>query len=114
MTVIAKLDEAVKAGKIRLLFDLTRNCLLCALVLAVGSYTVSTSTEAFLGIVPGGWVGAALVVLGIVLALLALYEGLYHLRQEKHPAAWGVVFAVIYLVVSVRVIQLTWAFRVVG
>jgi hypothetical protein len=116
--VFRKLNQAIDDGLLNEVFNHVRNFLYAAMFLAAGSYTARhQENEILFGLVLAredyGFesVGIAIVTIGIVLLLLNLYSGIYKLSKRKHPFVWSIFLTLIYVIASIRIVEVMWNFR---
>jgi hypothetical protein len=93
------------------LFTHARNVLTGTVIVAAGVYASRHDAAA----APGLWgvhvAGHGVALLGIVLLVLNLLDGLHKLSRRRHPAAWRLATFGLYLLVSLRLAQVTMFFR---
>ena len=56
-------------------------------------------------------VGRGVMLIGVIILLLNFIDGLYKLAKVNWHAAWQIVMSLVYIALSVRLIQLILAFR---
>ena len=111
MEIIAYFRDVFVKGTVNSIFVHIRNLVYCGLVLTIGSYVKTNPAEWILGTVFVEYSGLVFVVLGILLMLLNMADGLYRLSKLKHPVILTTLFVVLYLVMSIRFVFFMWEFR---
>ena len=56
-------------------------------------------------------VGRGVMLIGVVILVLNFIDGLYKLAKVNWHVAWQIVMSLVYIALSVRLIQLILAFR---
>jgi hypothetical protein len=56
-------------------------------------------------------VGRGVMLVGVIILLLNFIDGLYKLAKVNWHAAWQIVMSLVYIALSVRLVQLILAFR---
>jgi hypothetical protein len=111
MEIIVYFRDVFVKGTVNSIFVHIRNLVYCGLVLAIGSYVQTNPAEWLLGTVFVEYSGLVFIVLGILLMLLNMADGLYRLSKLKHPVILNTLFVVLYLVMSIRFVFIMWEFR---
>ena len=111
MEIIAYFRDVFVKGTVNSIFVHIRNLVYCGLVLAIGSYVQTNPAEWMLGTVFVEYSGLVFVLLGILLMLLNMADGLYRLSKLKHSVILTTLFVVLYLVTSIRFVFIIWEFR---
>jgi hypothetical protein len=93
-------------------FGHVEKMIVATLIISAGAH-VSSSDPAILlfGYLRHSLVGRGVELFGIVLLTLNFLDGLYKLSKLNWHAAYQIVMAIFYVVLSVRLVQLILAFR---
>jgi hypothetical protein len=98
------LDE----GGIEDIFSHVRNLLIATVIIAAGSYATRQQPDIeIFGILNLEVAGFGVAAIGVILVGLNLVDGLYKLTQLGTPLVLKVAVIGLYLLVSMRLIQLT-------
>lgn len=107
-TSVRLLDE----GGLKDLFDHVRNLLMATLIMAAGAYVVrQAATIELLGVLYDEFAGYIVLAIGGFLALLNALDGLHQLNKQQWHIGIRIVVIVLYVVSTVRLIQLVVVFR---
>ena len=102
------LDKGVPAE----IFVHARNWSVAVLIFAAGVYAVGRDAlnpePGFMGILP---LGIGVAVLGGLLMVLNLVDGLYRLSKAKYRLSLSLLLAVFYIFISLRIAQILIDFR---
>jgi hypothetical protein len=115
--LIKKFHKAIDDGLLNDVFNHVRNFFYAAVFLAAGSYTMRTNEgELLFGLVlteEFGFesVGILIVAIGVLLMLANLYSGIYRLSKRGYSMVLRVFLAMIYVFISVRIVEVMWDFR---
>ena len=90
-----------------------RNFLYASTFLAVETYSVQNSKSALFGLVVAENLGYGLMGIGVLLLMLSLYEGIYHLSRFRFSIVWSIALTIVYILICVRVVEAFWEFRIV-
>jgi type IV secretory pathway VirB2 component (pilin) len=82
------------------------------LIISAGAHVSSDqpAIELF-GYLRHSLVGRGVMLVGVIILLLNFIDGLYKLAKVNWHVAWQIVMSVVYIALSVRLIQLILAFR---
>ena len=82
------------------------------LIISAGAH-VSTDEPAIVlfGYLRHSLVGRGVMLVGVMVLLLNFIDGLYKLAKVNWHVAWQIVMSLVYIALSVRLIQLILAFR---
>jgi len=98
------LDE----GGIEDIFSHVRNLLIATVIIAAGSYATRQQPDVEVyGVLNLAIAGFGVAAIGFILVCLNLFDGLYKLTRLGTPLVLRVAVVGLYLLVSVRLIQLT-------
>jgi len=111
MKLLNRLNAALDAGISKAVFDHLRNFLICAFLLAVGTNEFKEHTSLFFGLVPRQLSGIGVITIACLLIALNLYDGIRKISKTKYHLVSTVVLIIMYLFLSIRVVQMTWDFR---
>jgi hypothetical protein len=95
-------------------FELVRNLLACATLMALGLLARSRSEDLLGGSLFKGVIGWGVIALAAALALLNLWIGVIRLRRWKLWRLWSVVLLAAYVLIAVRVLELMALIRLEG
>lgn len=84
MILIKKFHNSLEQGLTKNIFDHVRNYLMCAFLMATGTYAMKYGSGGLLDIVTSEFTGVGIIALGFILALLNLYDGIYRMSKFKH------------------------------
>lgn len=108
---IQKFNAAVDDGLVKDVFDHIRNFLYAATILAAGSFSARHDEQALYGLIISENLGIGIILFGIFLMLLNLYGGLRRLSKLNHPVLLSILLTLIYVLASIRVVEVMWTFR---
>ena len=111
MKLIKYLNSALDRGAIKQVFDHVRNFMICAFLLAVGTTELKQPENQFFDLIPAGSAGSGVVVLAFVLICFNLYDGIRRISKSKYSTSLTIGLVLIYLFLSVRVVEMAWTFR---
>lgn len=111
MKIVKSLDAALGRGLSKEIFDHLRNYLMCAFLLAVGTHEATHHESMLLGLVSSEYAGFGVIGISIVLILLNLYDGIKKLSVLRHRLSITAILVVIYVIMSIRVVELTLNYR---
>ena len=94
------------------IFSYVEKMIIGTLIVSAGAHVSSTepAIELF-GYLRHGLVGRGIMLFGVILLLLNFIDGLYKLARLNWHAAYQIVMTILYIALSVRLIQLILAFR---
>lgn len=92
-------------------FDNLRNFLMCSLLLAAGSSTLTGDGKVFFGLFAAHMAGVGLIALAVFLMLLNMADGLRKLAKARHPLLLQIILCLVYMLLAVRVVEIVWQFR---
>jgi hypothetical protein len=95
-------------------FELVRNLLACATLMALGLVARSRSEDLLGGSLLRGVIGWGVIALAAALALLNLRIEVIRLRRWKLWRLWSVVLLVAYVLIALRVLELMALVRLEG
>ena len=111
MKLLNSLHSALDKDLTKAVFDHVRNYLMCAFLFAAGSYGIENQSELFLASFLGQTTGQVIIVSATLLALLNFYDGLYKFSKYKYHYSLSAVLIFIYIIISLRIIEITWGYR---
>jgi hypothetical protein len=112
--------ELLQSTKVRLfdegglkgLFDHVRNLLMATLIIAAGGYVIrQAATIELFGVLYDELTGYIVLAIGAFLGILNALYGLYQLNKQKWHIGIRIVVIVIYVVGTLRLIQLVVVLR---
>lgn len=92
-------------------FDNVKNLLVCALLFAAGTNALQGDHQIFLGLFVVQLTGWGLIAVSAVLLFLNVSDGLHQLAKLRHHRIFQMVLFVVYLIISIRVVEIVWSFR---
>lgn len=110
--MIRRLNQAIDDDLIQEVFDQVRNFFYAATFLAAGSFSIRYDEDALFGLIVSQNLGYGILIIGVLLMLLNLYSGIYRLSRYKHSIVLSILLALLYILESVRVVEVMWNFRV--
>ena len=100
-------------GGLKELFDHVRNLLMATLIMAAGSYAIRRGAMVDLfGVLYDELTGFVVLAIGAVLAILNALWGLHQLNNENLHVGIRILAIGLYLVATVRLIQLVVVLRI--
>ena len=114
MKFVKRLNSMLDRGGSKALFDHVRNFLICAFLLALGTTQMRQTEPQFFDLIPPGYGGVGVFFIGCVLILFNLYDGIRRIWRFKHHVLLMVLLVLLYLFISIRVIEIAWDFRDLG
>lgn len=106
------LHSALDKDLPKAIFDHVRNYLMCAFLFAAGSYGMEHQSELLFASFIGKSTGIVIIILATFLALLNFYDGLYKFSKYKYHSALNIFLILSYIMVSIRIIEITWGYRI--
>jgi hypothetical protein len=107
------LNSVLDKGMSKELFDHIRNFLICAFLLAIGTSELKHHESQFFGLVPGEYSGIGVIVFSLILIALNLYDGIRKLSNLKHHLLATIGLVMLYVFLSIRVVEMAWNYRIV-
>lgn len=111
MRVFKRLNTALDNGLSKTVFDHLRNFLIAAFLLAVGTNELKEHTNLFFNLIPGHFSGIGIIVIAVTLIALNLYDGIRKISKNEHHLLFTLTLVILYIFLAVRVVQMTWDFR---
>ena len=111
MKPIKGLNSALDRGLIKQIFDHVRNYMICAFILAIGTTELRQQESQFFDLIPPGYAGTAVIFVASVLIFFNLYDGIRRISRSKYHFSLTIGLVLLYLFLSVRVIEMAWDFR---
>ena len=111
MIYLNRINAALDSGLAKAIFDHVRNYMMCSLLLAIGLTSTGDNTEILLDVIPVSYSGLCLVTLSFILYCLNLYDGIREISKTKYHTIFTVGIIIIYIAMSVVVIELASSFR---
>lgn len=111
MKYFKRFNTAMEDGLSKSVFEHLRNYLMCSLLLVVGLAEWERHTNLFFGLIPSNYSGAGIVGVSCILICLNLYDGIRKISKSKYHSLLILLLIIIYVLLSVRVIELAWSFR---
>lgn len=98
---------------VKQLFDHVRNYMICALLLAIGTTEFREQASNVTSVVESQYSGVAIIGIALLLMLVNLYDGVRRLAKTKYHATLIAVLIVLYVFLSIRVVEMSWNFRAI-
>jgi len=111
MKPIASLNNALDNGTTKQIFDHVRNFMIGAFILAIGTTEFRQQENQFFDFIPPGYAGLGVIGFAGVLILLNLYDGIRRISKSKYHLSLTLGLVLLYLFLSVRVVEMAWDFR---
>ena len=111
MNLVTRLNLALQGGLSKEVFDHIRNYLVCALILAIGTSEIKQHSSLLFGLMPGKYSGVAVVAFSFALIALNLYDGIRKLSRSRYHRALTICLVILYIFLSVRVVEMAWHYR---
>jgi hypothetical protein len=105
------LKDFFEKGRVKTIFDHLRNLFYCALIIAAGAYVHDNPPEWALRISASEVFGYPIIVIGGILVLLNLADGIYKLSKLEHPVFLSILITLFYLALAVRLVEIMIIFR---
>jgi hypothetical protein len=112
MRVIEQFNTALSMGLAKAVFDHARNFLVCAFILAIGIQEMKPGTDAIMSFISYKYSGVGVVALAGCLIVLNLLDGIRRISRVKHHSLLIAGLIVLYIFVSLRVVEMALSFRV--
>jgi hypothetical protein len=94
------------------IFSHVEKMIIGTLIVSAGAHVSSTEPAIVLfGYLRHGLIGRGVMLFGVILLLLNFLDGLYKLARLNWHVAYQIVMTILYVSLSVRLIQLILAFR---
>jgi hypothetical protein len=111
MNSIQRFNSALDRGWMKQVFDHVRNYMIGAFILAIGTTEFSQADSLFFGLIPGKFSGLGVIGLAVILICINLYDGIRRISRSKYHVSFTVALVLLYLLLSVRVVEMAWDFR---
>ena len=111
MEQIKKFNAALDNGLSKSVFDHVRNYMMCSLLLAIGVTEFEKNSDLLFTLVPNNYSAICLVGLSCILFCLNLYDGIREISKSKYHTIYIIGLVMIYVGMSVVVIELASSFR---
>ncbi len=111
MKPIEGLNRALDRGAIKQIFDHVRNYMICAFMLAIGTTELRQPESQFFELISPGYAGSGVIFLACVLIFFNLYDGIRRISKSKYHFGLTIGLVLLYLFLSVRVVEMAWHFR---
>jgi len=112
MNLFKRMNGALELRTTRPIFDHVRNYMIGAFVLAIGTTELRNANELYFGFVPGKFEGLGVIVIGVILICINLYDGIYRISKSRYHIGLTLILLLLYLFFSARVVEMAWNFRV--
>ena len=111
MNLFKQLGSALDRGVSKQIFDHVRNFMIGAFILAIGTTEFRQQENQFFDFIPPGYAGLGVIGFAGVLILLNLYDGIRRISKSKYHLSLTLGLVLLYLFLSVRVVEMAWDFR---
>ena len=111
MGIIRRFNAALDRGLSKSVFDHVRNYMMCSLLLAIAVRGFDEQTDLLFDLIPNTYSGISLVALSIVLFCLNLYDGIREISKSGHHPFFIIGLVVLYVAMTIVVIELASSFR---
>ena len=111
MEYIRRFNKALDKGLSKSVFDHVRNYMMCSLLLAIGVRGFNQDAGLVFDLIPNNYSGISLVSLSIILFCLNLYDGIREIAKSHYHSIFIVGLVMVYVAMSVVVIELASSFR---
>ena len=112
MNIFNQFNIALDEGLTKTIFDHIRNYLMCALLLAIGTAEFNQHTSQIFSFVPNNYSGTGVIGISCILIFLNLYDGIRKISNSGHHVIFIIGLIFLYMFISVRVVELSWNFRI--
>ncbi len=103
--------DLIKDGVVNSIFIHVRNLVYCGLILSAGSFVHSNPPDWLFSTGIDEYSGWVIIGLGVILMLLNMADGLYHLSKLKYNFILYFILVALYLLISIRFVLIMWDFR---
>ncbi len=111
MKYLKRFNTALDNNLSKAVFDHLRNILFCSFLLAIGLLEVKNNTGIFFDKIQMNYSGISFVGLALLLFCLNLYDGIRKISKFKYHLGLTIILIIFYVVMSMRVVELTLDFR---
>ena len=111
MKPIERLNGALDNGAVKQVFDHVRNYMIGAFILAIGTTEFRQQEHQFFDFIPPGYAGLGVISFAVVLIAFNLYDGIRRISSSKYHISLTLGLVLLYLFLSVRVVEMAWDFR---
>ena len=105
------LNTVLDKGVVKGIFDHIRNYLMCAFLLTIGTSQFNQKSDLIMNFAPEKFSGYGIIGISIILMILNLIDGIRSISKSKNHLFWSIGLIVVYVFVSMRIIELAWHFR---
>ena len=111
MNFFRRLNLSLDKGLSKSVFDHVRNYMMCSLLLAIGVTAYKQDSGLIFDLIPVSYSGLSIIVLSVVLFCFNLYDGIREISRNNHHSIYTVGLILLYIIMSVGVIELASSFR---
>lgn len=111
-TIIERFNQAIDAGLCKGLFDHLRNYLICSLLFAAGIHAYQYPSSVVFGFSNYSYAGFGIMAIAVVFGLINFYDGIRRLSRFRYNILFNVIMLLVYIVFSIRLIEITLEFRI--
>ena len=112
MKFMKQFNESIDRGLAKNVFDHIRNLLICTFLLAVGTTEYREHTSRVFGFFNSEYSGTGVIGISILLIFLNFYDGIRKIFRTKFHIIFSILFTVIYVFISIRLVEMAWNYRV--
>lgn len=112
MKYFNRLNTALEHGLSNSIFINLRNFLICSLLLALGVMDFQQDKYIFFGLIKYKYAGIGFIGFSCILICLNLYDGIRKISKHKYHLLLTLGLIIIYVYISLRVIELALHFRI--
>ena len=112
MKKLKQINSALDEGFCKSVFDHLRNFLMCTFLLAIGTNELKEHTSQLFGFIPSQSSGLGVIGISFILILLNLYDGIRKISSSKYHLLLTIILVALYIIFSIRVIEMAWNFRI--
>ena len=111
---VERTNNALQRGVPKQIFDHIRNFLICAMLLAIGTNELKADTSLLFGLISSKYSGIGVIGIAFMLIALNIYDGIRRLSGFKYHLILTIGLVSLYVIMSVRVVEMTLNFRIGG
>ncbi len=112
MQFLNKFNKSIDNGLSKAIFDHLRNLLICTFILAIGTTEIREQSSTIFTFFDSQYSGTGVIGVSILLMMLNVYDGIRKISNSKYHVVLSIGLVMLYLYLTVRVIEMAWNFRV--
>jgi hypothetical protein len=113
VSIIRRLDVLMSELMSKEIFDHIKNFFVCAFLLTIGLNELKQKTSLFFEFIPSLASGFGVIFIAIILFLINLNDGIRKIRKSKYHKILTLLLIIIYIFLSVRIVEMAWDFRTI-